>query len=58
MSKKTDENERLQLFEDVVDVETDTGILVTAFNRLEKPQRDRILGYVEAFADLKDSSDG
>ena len=42
----------------VVDVETDTGILVTAFNRLEKPQRDRILGYVEAFADLKDSSDG
>ena len=40
----------------VVDVETDTGVLVAAFNRLEKSQRDRILGYVEAFADLKDRS--
>ena len=40
----------------VVDVETDTGTLVAAFNRLEKSQRDRILGYVEAFADLKERS--
>ena len=40
----------------VVDVETDTGVLVAAFNRLEKSQRDRILGYVEAFADLKERS--
>ncbi len=37
----------------VVDVETDTGMLVSAFNRLERSQRDRILGYVEAFADIK-----
>ena len=34
----------------VVDVHTDTGILIEAFNGLEKSQRDRILGYVEAFS--------
>lgn len=38
----------------VVDVTTDTGILVSEFNRLDKSQRDRILGYVEAFAAMHD----
>ena len=33
----------------VVDVNTDTGVLISAFNKLDKSQRDRILGYVEAF---------
>ena len=33
----------------VVDVNTDTGVLVSAFNKLDKSQRDRIIGYVEAF---------
>lgn len=37
----------------VVDVDTDTGILVSEFNKLEKNQRDRILGYVEAFSALR-----
>ena len=36
-----------------VDVDTDTGVLVTEFNKLEKSQRDRILGYVAAFASMK-----
>lgn len=36
----------------VVDVDTDTGKLVAEFNKLEKPQRDRILGYIEAFATM------
>ena len=36
----------------VVDVTTDTGILVSEFNQLDKSQRDRILGYVEAFASM------
>ncbi len=34
----------------VVDLDTDTGKLVVEFNKLEKPQRDRILGYAEAFS--------
>ncbi len=42
----------------VVDVETDTGILVSAFNRLDKSERDRILGYVEAFADINSQREG
>lgn len=37
----------------VVDINTDTGKLVAEFNKLDKSQRDRILGYVEAFASLK-----
>ena len=37
----------------VVDVNTDTGTLVSEFNQLDKPQRDRILGYVEAFLSIK-----
>lgn len=39
----------------VVDVTTDTGILVSQFNRLDRSQRDRILGYVEAFAAMYES---
>ena len=34
----------------VVDVRTDTGVLVESFNKLDRSQRDRILGYVEAFS--------
>ena len=37
----------------VVDVDTDTGVLVSEFNQLEKTQRDRILGYVSAFLSMK-----
>ena len=37
----------------MVDINTDTGKLVAEFNKLDKSQRDRILGYVEAFASLK-----
>ncbi len=36
----------------VINVETDTGKLVAEYNKLEKPQRDRILGYVEAFTSM------
>ena len=32
----------------VVDITTDTGELVSGFNRLEKSQRDRLLGYLAA----------
>jgi transcriptional regulator with XRE-family HTH domain len=38
----------------VVDVDTDTGILISSFNKLDRSQRDRILGYVEAFTSMKD----
>lgn len=38
----------------VVDLKTDTGLLISKFNRLEKSQRDRILGYAEAFLAMKD----
>ena len=37
----------------VVDVSTDTGILVSEFNKLDRTQRDRILGYVEALTSIK-----
>lgn len=37
----------------VVDIDTDTGMLISEFNRLEKSQRDRILGYAQAFATMK-----
>jgi len=33
-----------------VDINTDSGRLVVEFNKLDKSQRDRILGYVEAFS--------
>lgn len=36
----------------VIDVDTDTGKLVAEFNKLEKAQRDRILGYAEAFSSM------
>ena len=32
----------------VVDLTTDTGILISTFNKLDRSQRDRILGYAEA----------
>ncbi len=34
----------------VVDPDSDTGTLLTEFNRLSRSQRDRILGYVDAMA--------
>ena len=37
-----------------INVETDTGILVGEFNKLEKAQRDRILGYVAAFVAMQE----
>ena len=40
----------------VVDPNTEVGMLIGAYNNLEKSQRDRILGYVEAFSAL--SKDG
>ena len=36
-----------------VDLSTDSGILVSEFNKLEKQERDRILGYVAAFAAMQ-----
>ena len=36
-----------------VDLSTDSGILVAEFNKLEKQERDRILGYVAAFAAMQ-----
>ncbi len=39
----------------VVDVETDTGLLISGFNRLEKTERDRIIGYAEVLLSVKDS---
>lgn len=38
----------------VVDVNTDTGLLISDFNQLEKEQRDRILGYAAAFVSMKE----
>lgn len=38
----------------VVDINTDGGILLTDFNKLDKNQRERILGYVAAFASMKE----
>ena len=39
----------------VVDVETDTGLLVSGFNKMEKAERDRILGYAEALLSMSDA---
>ena len=36
-----------------VDLSTDSGILVSEFNKLEKQERDRILGCVAAFAAMQ-----
>lgn len=40
----------------VVDINTDSGKLIMEFNKLDRSQRDRILGYVEAFASMKEKS--
>ena len=37
----------------IIDVNTDSGKLVMEFNKLGRSQRDRILGYVEAFSAIK-----
>ena len=37
-----------------IDVNTDTGLLITEFNKLDRAQRDRIMGYVEAFVSMKE----
>ena len=34
----------------VVDVNTDTGALIAEFNKLDRSQRARVLGYVSAFS--------
>ena len=36
----------------IIDVNTETGVLVEEFNRLEKSQRDRVLGYITAFSSM------
>ena len=41
-----------------VDLETDSGKLIMEFNKLDRSQRDRILGYVEAFSAMKQDYDG
>ena len=38
----------------VVDINSDTGYLISEFNKLDKQARDRIMGYVEAFAAMKE----
>lgn len=38
-----------------VDIHSETGRLITEFNALDSGERDRILGYVEAFYTLKRS---
>ena len=38
----------------VVDISSDMGQLIMEFNRLDKSQQDRIMGYVEAFAAMKE----
>ena len=37
----------------IVNKDTDTGILISEFNQLDKEQRDRIMGYVSAFLTMK-----
>lgn len=39
-----------------VNINTDTGVLVTKFNKLEQSQRDRILGYVEALLAMQEEN--
>ncbi len=36
-----------------VDLSTDSGMLVIEFNKLDKQERDRILGYVAAFSAMQ-----
>ena len=42
----------------VVEAGTDMGELVSAFNQLDKSQRDRVLGYVAAFRGKPPDGDG
>ena len=37
----------------IIDVDTDTGRLVAEFNKLDRSQRDRILGYIDAIVSMK-----
>ena len=37
-----------------VGVNTDTGLLISEFNKLDRAERDRIMGYVEAFVSMKE----
>ena len=37
----------------VVEVHSEAGFLISEFNQLNKSQRDRVLGYVEAFSAMK-----
>ena len=41
----------------VVDLDTDSGKLIMEFNKLDKTSRDKILGYVEAFASMQPEKD-
>ena len=41
----------------VVPKGTDTGILISGFNKLDKTMRDRMLGYVEALTGMMDKKD-
>ena len=41
-----------------VNVETDTGLLVADFNKLEKEQRDRLLGYAAALIAMQEEKKG
>ena len=40
----------------VVDLNTDSGKLLIEFNSLDRSQRNRILGYVEAFSAMMEDS--
>lgn len=39
----------------VVDISTDSGKLLCEFNKLDKTQRDRVIGYMEAFSSMRGS---
>ena len=38
----------------VVDINTDSGKLIMEYNKMDRSQRDRLLGYIEAFASMKE----
>ena len=40
----------------VVDLMTDSGLLISRFNQLERSQRDHILGYVNAFITMQEEA--
>ena len=41
-----------------INVETDTGLLVADFNKLQKEQRDRLLGYAAALIAMQEEKKG